>query len=375
MTRAGVFPYRLADGTIRRELRPRSDVLSLEALDTISRSIVCNEHPANPVSRANVREVQVGHADSSARVVDGNYAAVGLTITDEQTVADAEAGKRQLSWGYTVDIEEVSGIDPEFGAYDCIQRGHRGNHIALVTHGRAGPNVRLAMDRADAEMIEDDEMTRQEIDDELRRAGLNKLPRASGAKRREAMEKTDQKDAVENLVQDALDKRDAEAKAKAAGDALQAKLDAVQEELKKLKEAQTTEPDVAVIEERIALLDSARKIVTFKDDEWALIRKQDSAGIRKGTLALMERDVSNKSDAYIEAAFDIAVEAAGDGNSLTPRADSTHGQGAAAIAANTPKRRDNNEERVQKIQAKLDDNLSKRHPMGVVSKRYAGVAN
>lgn len=55
------------------------------------------------------------------------------------------AGKRELSAGYRCVYDMVSGVwngQP----YDCIQRNIRGNHLALVSQGRMGPDVAV-MDR------------------------------------------------------------------------------------------------------------------------------------------------------------------------------------------------------------------------------------
>lgn len=56
-----------------------------------------------------------------------------------------QAGKKELSAGYRCVYDIASGIW-EGQAYDAIQRKIRGNHLALVTEGRMGPDVAV-MDR------------------------------------------------------------------------------------------------------------------------------------------------------------------------------------------------------------------------------------
>lgn len=51
-----------------------------------------------------------------------------------------DSGKKELSCGYRCVYEWVSGIF-EGQPYDCIQRRIRGNHLALVDHGRMGADV------------------------------------------------------------------------------------------------------------------------------------------------------------------------------------------------------------------------------------------
>lgn len=50
------------------------------------------------------------------------------------------AGKRELSAGYRCVYDMVSGVY-EGQHFDCIQRQIRGNHLALVSQGRMGPDV------------------------------------------------------------------------------------------------------------------------------------------------------------------------------------------------------------------------------------------
>jgi 8-oxo-dGTP pyrophosphatase MutT (NUDIX family) len=51
-----------------------------------------------------------------------------------------DSGKKELSCGYRCTYEWTSGVF-EGQPYDCIQRNIRGNHLALVDHGRMGADV------------------------------------------------------------------------------------------------------------------------------------------------------------------------------------------------------------------------------------------
>lgn len=55
--------------------------------------------------------------------------------------------QRQLSAGYRYDADMTAGVTPEGVPYDGIMRNIRGNHVALVEEGRAGPDVHVADER------------------------------------------------------------------------------------------------------------------------------------------------------------------------------------------------------------------------------------
>src|SRR5690606_27126345 len=84
-----------------------------------------------------------------------------MLITHADTIADIDKGKRELSCGYSCDLEHVPGewIDPRTGVahrYDAIQRNIRGNHVAVVSKGRAGPEARVRLDSAEAGVLVSD---------------------------------------------------------------------------------------------------------------------------------------------------------------------------------------------------------------------------
>lgn len=68
-----------------------------------------------------------------------------LTIITAEGKALVEQDKqRQLSSGYRYDADMTAGVTPEGVPYDGIMRNIRGNHVALVEEGRAGPDVHVA---------------------------------------------------------------------------------------------------------------------------------------------------------------------------------------------------------------------------------------
>ena len=159
ITRVGVFTYRNADGTERRELRTPANVFKADALASFGLVPLTNNHPHEELTDKNTRKFSVGivsgvHADDS-------FVRATVQIMDEDAIREAEAGKTELSCGYNCDLEMTPGVTRgipgvEDGLkYDAIQTNITGNHVALVHRGRAGNDASLRLDASDAVMIQD----------------------------------------------------------------------------------------------------------------------------------------------------------------------------------------------------------------------------
>jgi hypothetical protein len=75
---------------------------------------------------------------------DGEYLAFDLVFMDKGIIQAIDGGKRELSNGYASEIEIADGETEDGQHYDAIQRNIRGNHVAVVEKGRAGPMCRIA---------------------------------------------------------------------------------------------------------------------------------------------------------------------------------------------------------------------------------------
>jgi hypothetical protein len=96
------------------------------------------------------------------RYTDG-FVEVALVITDQDAITKIKRkDATEVSAGYKVDFDPTPGITPEGEEYAGVQRNIRVNHIAIVPRGRAGPEVRLLLDRMDAAdgIAVDQELTR-----------------------------------------------------------------------------------------------------------------------------------------------------------------------------------------------------------------------
>lgn len=290
LTRTGVFEYLNADGSSRREYRPPAEVFHADALASLERAPVTNDHPKEGhVNSKNRRSVSVGTTSGVRQ--DGSKVAGSLQVEDADAVADVDAGKQEVSCGYSADLDEIPGISPEGERYDCVQKNIRYNHVALVSRGRAGPEVRIRMDNLDAELIQSfniaaiQELKIVEIEIEI--AGVKvKVPETTAA-----------------LI------TKAHTDATAALDATKAKLDAAVEALTVAKAAHADAVDpakfTAAVAARVALEAKAHEIVgaetvltgTDRDVRVAVITKLAPGFTAEG-----------RSDEYVQARYDAALE-------------------------------------------------------------------
>lgn len=120
--------------------RPPEEVFSRDSMASFAHRPVTNDHPTEMVTSDNWKDVAVGNTSDEV-MRDGNRVRVPLMISDGAAISDYEGGKRQLSSGYTADLEFTPGTTPEGEKYDAIQRNIRANHVAIVQRGRAGPTV------------------------------------------------------------------------------------------------------------------------------------------------------------------------------------------------------------------------------------------
>lgn len=278
LTRTGIFEYRQPNGSIRREYRPPEEVFHADSLASYKGKPITIGHPGLVTSK-NAKLHTCGACLGEGRA-DGNDVLGDLMIYDTSAI---DAGAKELSNGYTLDLDETPGeINGE--RYDAVQRNIRVNHIALVPRGRAG-NARLNLDAADADTTEEDTtMT------------MVKVRLDSGISYDAAPEVANAFDASQKAVQAATADADKE---RARADAAEAKLKDAEAATDKIRQ------DAAVAAKaRLKLEDSATKVgAEFKQD--ATDTEIRTAVIKK--VRGDSFDLTGKSEGYIEAAYDLAV--------------------------------------------------------------------
>ena len=117
--------------------RPEEEVFAPETIASFEGMPVTNDHPPDGVDVDNIRRLQMGHAHNIRRGTgeESDLLLADLIITDERLIEAILGGKREISCGYTYELAEENG--------HYIQRKIRGNHIAVVDAGRAGPRVSI----------------------------------------------------------------------------------------------------------------------------------------------------------------------------------------------------------------------------------------
>lgn len=289
--RVGIQLYKNVDGTVRREFRPPEEVFKADSLNSFVGKPITDGHPAEMVNAKNAKSLLVGAIHTEGKQ-DGDNVVAGITIHDADMIDKImKGGKRELSLGYKVDIEEISGVW-NGQEYDAIQRNIRINHLAIVPRGRAG-NARLNLDRLDAESV----ITGENMPENLSRVRLDT-----------GLEYQAEAEVVQAFEKMRADKVEADAHI----DELQKQLDSVAAERDTLKSqvasadkvrADALEAARAEIKARAMLEKSAE---AFKIDCADKSDREIKEAVIKSKRA--DADLSGKSDDYINAAFDLTVE-------------------------------------------------------------------
>lgn len=290
LTRIGIFEYLNPDGSKRRELRLPEEVFAPPALDSLAMLPVTVDHPATPTGKItpeDARQYTVGTVGENVKR-DGDYVRASLVLYDAQAIAAVEGGKHQVSVGYELDMDETPGLW-RGEKYDAVQRNIRGNHLAIVDQGRAGPAAAIRIDTKEPVLMKIKIGSNEFEVDEAVGQHLASLETEVANLKTATEQATAKIDAAEKQVTELTAERDqAKARADAAAEAADpAKLQ-------------------AAIKARVALETEARKHV---DAALAL----DSLSDRQVKEAVIKKyspsvDLSKASDEYVAARFDAALE-------------------------------------------------------------------
>lgn len=264
-----------------RVYRPPEEVFSEDSLASYEGADVTLNHPAGLVTSDNFKQVSAGVVRGRAER-DEEYVKSNLIIKDKAAIDAVNRGKCELSAGYTAIYDESPGVTPDGEPYDYVQREIRINHVAIVDRGRAGANARI-------------------FDHNPKEPTMHKVMLDSGR----AVEVQDEATAL--LVTDTIERltkqiKDAEAQAQAA----QAKADDATEKLEAAKKASSDEAISARVTAIANTLTACRK---FAGDAFTC-DSVDPMQIMRAALAVKRPSVdwADKADAYVQAAFDMAIE-------------------------------------------------------------------
>ena len=161
IARVGVFPYRRADGSYNMEAKLPDELLNPLTVDSANNKPITDEHPGESVNLNNSNKYLKGFTASNAHVEDGKIK-VDVTLSDPQLIKEVEEdGKEEVSIGFSTETVPETG---EFHGtkYDSVQKNIRINHLAVVSRGRAGHEVRLTGDSAEQVVDKLDDLSKQE---------------------------------------------------------------------------------------------------------------------------------------------------------------------------------------------------------------------
>lgn len=265
-----------APNDVIRVYRPAEEVFNDASLQSYLGADVTNNHPPTLVNASTYRNTSVGVVTSIGRQ-DGDFVIVDMVIKDKDAIKAVETGKCELSAGYTAVYDDTPGTTPEGEPYDFRQTQIKINHVAIVDRARAGAMARIF--------------------DNMEKKPMYQITTDTGVK-------VDVADAVVVDAFKRLEQRVSDAEA--AKETVQAQLDAALEQVADLTTKCSDEALKARVEAIARVTTSARKVA---GDEFTC-DSMDPVAIKRAALAVKRPSVdwADKSAAYVEAAFDMAVE-------------------------------------------------------------------
>jgi uncharacterized protein len=147
LTKPGVYPYTLADGTVRQEAKPPEEIYSESFLKSLDGLIVTDGHPyefGGLVNSANYKSLMKGVILNPR--IEGEFVVADEVLFDPELIESVKRGEKiEVSLGMKSDPVMESGV--LFGErYDSIQTKLIANHVAHVRKGRIGPDARTILD-------------------------------------------------------------------------------------------------------------------------------------------------------------------------------------------------------------------------------------
>lgn len=131
----------LRDASVVNVLRDEAVVFDSASVRSFIGKPITDDHPAEAVNASNWRDHGRGVIMGAIR--DGDHLVFDLVLMDAGTIAKVEAGKAELSNGYSAGIEFGDFTAADGTKCQARQTSIAGNHVAIVDRGRAGPTCRI----------------------------------------------------------------------------------------------------------------------------------------------------------------------------------------------------------------------------------------
>ncbi len=360
VTRVGVFPYRRADGSIRRELRCPEEVFREDSLATLKGAPVTDLHPPEMVTPANFSKYSIGHVKDDVRH-DDRLVHAPLAVQEKQAVEKLDSRKRkEVSLGYECDLEHTAGVwNGE--RYDAIQRNIKYNHCAIGPDnwGRAGSEVSMRFDSLeenaaichldDVSDFEDDSQSTNESTPTMKKVTIDSIEYDFGsAGHVQALEKQIRSEQVRADSAEAELKKGTDKVSELEGK-LEAETKRADSAEGKLEAAEDPKRLDSRVKARQALIEKARKLDSAEKEEDQI--NFDGLSEREIMVAALkcddaDFDDTDRPDAFVEGMFGMAVKSAE--KSEKKRSDSKTGGSSHQKLANASKqpakRTDSNDE-------------------------------
>jgi len=285
-----------------RVYRPRDEVFHKDAAHSYTHRPVTLDHPPVTVDANNWKKYAVGQTGDEV-LADGGTIRVPMVLMDAQAIKAYKDGTKQLSVGYSCDLEWSGGVTEDGEQYDAIQRNIRANHLAVVAAARGGPTLVIGDDNEGDKAMNLKTLTIDGFDVQVPERDAQIVTRY-----------------LNSLQKQLRDMHDEWEKKKKKGDDDDEKCDALTKEIAKLtetiktkdaelatvkqtvKDAELTPAKLnAAVKDRMAVLTKARALMADKADGYAELTNDE---IRKAVvLAKMGDQAKEWSDVEIRASF------------------------------------------------------------------------
>ena len=301
------------------------DPMSIVKIATLAEDLFCKDsiesyrsapitvgHPEDDVNTENSKDLVKGMLEGLP-LRDGELLSATLVLNDADAISITKQSDSQLSSGHTARLVLC---DAAVTGYDAKKTHIRCNHVAIVPRGRAGSEVRIA----DADAVAEEVFVEPVFDAEGNEVKPVEVPAA----------------VVPDVVVEPVAAEVVEPVAVALGDAaalaievaqLTVKLEDAQAEIKTLKLIDID----TLVQERLELVSNVLKLA----DGIVVVGKSAMELKREVVAKCRDADMTGKSDAYIEARYEVLLEDAAAGKPTPVESDMTKALRTAALVKST----------------------------------------
>ena len=301
------------------------DPMSIVKIATLAEDLFCKDsiesyrsapitvgHPEDDVNTENSKDLVKGMLEGLP-LRDGELLSATLVLNDADAISITKQSDSQLSSGHTARLVLC---DAAATGYDAKKTHIRCNHVAIVPRGRAGADVRIA----DADAVAEEGFVEPVFDAEGNEVKPVEVPAA----------------VVPDAVVEPVAAEVVEPVAVALGDAaalaievaqLTVKLEDAQAEINTLKLIDID----TLVQERLELVSNVLKLA-----DGIVVTGKSAMELKREVVAkCRDADMTGKSDAYIEARYEVLLEDAAAGKPTPVESDMTKALRTAALVKST----------------------------------------